>query len=240
MTVEGVQENPFARGENPGYHRPRQGRGQALAAVVGVGADAAQFGETLDPQPPPGHGDQVAVTLDADEGAQIAGLRPERTGLRQGRQGQHGRGVGLGQGLERQIPPPGRQGGRHHLHQGDAAIDGGALGQDVDHRAPRRLDETGSRMPARQLAESGKAGGRRIGGGEEDADLGVDAHGATVGVRRREWRQPCGQGVPDGAVEGVAHDRRSRAERSRVEPPDTARRPETAGAVSRARSRRSS
>src|SRR5205085_2047998 len=91
---------PFAPSESVGMifaALAEQACGIALAAVVGMDADAAGFGIAVGPHPLAGHGDELAIDPHADEVAELMGSREERAGLGQGRQGQHLGRIGVAQ-----------------------------------------------------------------------------------------------------------------------------------------------
>ncbi|MNI51087.1 hypothetical protein D3C73_1057930 [compost metagenome] len=197
----GMQEGRLAARQDARDHRPHQRPGVTPPARVGMGADARDLGEAVRLEPLARHGQQPPVLLDPEEVAQSVRLVEEGPRLGQGRQRQHGRGVGFGQGLYSDVARLGRsQIDQNHLRQHrllqhrQARRDGRAL----------RLDRGQQPLGLLQRRDGRQAFRRLIDAGDEDT------------VTRRQPQRPARpygqgrltrrrQGVPDRTIQRVRH-----------------------------------
>ncbi|TYB51148.1 site-specific integrase [Nonomuraea sp. PA05] len=84
-----VEEGPFATCRDPLDERADQPGRVAPSARLGRGADGADLGVSLRPQPLTRHRHQPALLADAEVGAELTGTRPERPRLGAGDEVEH-------------------------------------------------------------------------------------------------------------------------------------------------------
>ena len=77
---------------------PDEGGGVTVAAMRGVSAQAADLGVAGEHDALAAHGDEVAMMADAEVGAHLAGAWAEEAGEGEVGEGDHGGGVGCGEG----------------------------------------------------------------------------------------------------------------------------------------------